>query len=229
MADKKFSNKIKLGTWITPIGVAVYPHLTKPDTKYKAEGEYRTKLKYDGSTAEGIRPKLEKWQDEAFEKFKDALEKDGKKAKSKSLKKAELPLKPETDEDGDETGAFLLNAKRTATGVSKKTGETWKAKIEFADALGRKVSPKGLSIWSGSELRLAVTVFGWYGAKDNEVGVSFDIDGVQIKSLVAGGGREVSFDAVDESGWTPSDSEDEPDSADEDEGEDAGDDETPDF
>lgn len=198
MADKSFPNKIKLGEITTPIGIAVYPHLTKPDTKWKPEGEYRTKIKYDAATAEGLRTTLTKYIDEAFEKYKELLVEYDKKAKVKGLTKADLPLKADVDDDGEETGFFLLNTKRTASGVSKKTGEPWKAKIVIADSKGKAVPTKGLSIWSGSELRVMGKVMGWYGAKDNEVGITVEIAGVQIKKLVSGGDGDVSFEAMDD-------------------------------
>lgn len=210
--------------------MAVYPHLTKPDTKWKKEGEFRVKIKYDAATAEAIRAKLIKLLDEAFEKYKELLTADGKKAKVKTLSKADLPLKAEVDEEGEETGFFLLNTKRTASGINHK-GEPWTAKIVIADALGKPVGKKGLAIWSGTELRVSGTTFGWYGAKDNEVGVSIDIDGVQIKKLVSGGDRDVNFDAIDdEGGWTPGeDADTDSDDADTDAADSVEDGDTPDF
>lgn len=204
MAEKNFPNKIKLGDFTTAVGVAVYPHLVKPDTKWKAEGEFRTKIKYtDAKVIEATREKLTGFLDEAFEKYKELLVEHGKKAKVKSLSKADLPLKPEVDEEGEETGAYLLNTKRTASGVSKKTGEKWKAKIVIADSKGKPVPTKGLSIWSGTELRAQTRVMGWYNAKDNEVGVTLEIAGVQIKKLVQGGDGNVEFEEMeDEDGWT---------------------------
>ena len=42
----------KLNT--TPRGVAVYPHLNSPDTKFKPEGEWRVKLTIEGAEGKGI-------------------------------------------------------------------------------------------------------------------------------------------------------------------------------
>lgn len=228
---KDFPNKIKIADYTTPIGVAVYPHLLKPDTKWKAEGEYRTKLKYDGKTAERITADLTKALDEAFETYKELLVQFNKKGKAlvKTLTKADLPIKAEIDDEGDETGDYLLNTKRTATGT-KKDGTPWKAKIVIADSKGVAVPTKNLSIWSGSELRVMGEIKGWYNAKDNAVGISLEIAGAQIKKLVSGGDRDVSFEAMDdEDGWTADDL---TTSADTDAGDEAdGDatDDTPDF
>lgn len=233
MADKNFPNKFKLGEYITPVGGAVYPHLITPDTKWKAEGEYRSKLKYDGKVAEKIRKDLTPFLDEAFEKYKELLVEHGKKAKVKGLTKADLPLKPEEDEDGEETGFYLLNTKRTASGKTKK-GESWKAKIVIADSKGKPVSTKGLSIWSGTELRVMAKVMAWYNAKDNEVGITLEIQGVQIRKLVSGGDGAVEFDEMEDAdnGWVAND--DAPDADDDEDADAAGDegddaDDTPDF
>jgi hypothetical protein len=217
LADNKLPGKIKLGEITTPVGVAVYPHLTKADTKWKAEGEYRSKLKYDSKIGTGLIDVLQPYADKAFEEYKTLLEDAGKKAKIKSLTKAALPIKPEVDEEGDETGNYILNTKRVASGTSKKSGDTWYSTITLADSKGKVVGmvsadpakkkrqPK-LSIWSGSELRVIGHVMGWYHAKDNEVGISVEIAGVQIKKLVSGGDGNVEFEAMDdEDGWSAPD------------------------
>jgi hypothetical protein len=216
LADKTLPGKIKLGDITTPVGVAVYPRLLKPDTKFNAGGTYGTRLKYDGKTGEALAAKLQPYADKAFEEYKKHLDDAGKKAKIKSLTKAALPIKPEEDEEGEETGNYVLNTKRVASGTSKKTGDTWYSTITLADSKGKVVGmvssdpdkkkrqPK-LSIWSGSELRVIGHVMGWYNPKDNEVGISVEIAGVQIKKLVSGGDN-VEFEAMDdEDGWAAPD------------------------
>ena len=41
MTDKKARNP----RYVTQVGVAIYPHLVEPDTKFNAEGEYKVKLR----------------------------------------------------------------------------------------------------------------------------------------------------------------------------------------
>lgn len=203
---KEFPLKVKIGDYTTPIGVGVYPHLVKADTKWKPEGEFRTKLKYDATVAEKIRADLTKALDTAFETYKELLLQFNKKGKAlvKTVTKAALPLTAETDDEGDETGFFLLNTKRTASG-KKKNGEVWKAKIVIADSKGVAVPTKNLQIWSGTEMRVMGEIKAWYNAKDNQIGISVEIAGVQIKKLVSGGDRDVNFDAIEDDdgdGWT---------------------------
>ncbi len=198
MAEKKKRNKIKIGKLVTPIGVARYPHLVIPDTKWKPEGEYKVDLVLTGEQAEALRPKLEALHDKGFEELKKEHYGDAPNSpKAKRLKKENLPLKPQEDEEGNETGAYLLACKRGASG-EKKDGTTWKAKIDIVDSAGKKMSKEGLSIWGGSKLRVDVDVMAWFSPKDNVVGLKLEIVGVQIIELVAGGGeRESSFGAVE--------------------------------
>lgn len=181
MAKDNKRQKITLGEYVTPIGTASWPKLVEPTTRFKPEGVYETKLIYDGETAEKIRVALDKMLDDAIAKFKEEYP-----DKAKRLKRADLPLTPEFDQDGDETGNFVLKVSRYASGTTK-AGKQWKAKLKYADAKGKPVSAKGLSIWSGSLIRVFCTVAGYIVAKDNSVGVKLEIDVVQIKKLVSGG------------------------------------------
>ncbi|MFG1395892.1 hypothetical protein [Roseixanthobacter pseudopolyaromaticivorans] len=217
MAEKKKRNKIKVGRIITPIGVARYPHVIVPDTKWKPEGEYRCPLIYDEDVADALRPKLQAFLDKGFEELKAEHYGDTPNSpKAKRLKKNDLPIKAHEDEEGNETGQYILTPKRTASGT-KKDGSAWKAKIDIVDSKGKKMSKEGLSIWGGSKLRCDCDVFAWFSPKDNEVGLKLEIVGVQVIELVAGGGeRESSFGEVeggyvaeDDAGRSFSDSEDE--------------------
>lgn len=198
MAESKTPAKIKLGDYQIPFGEFIWPALVEPDTRWKPEGEYTTRIKYDGSTAESIRAKLLEFQKKAEAEYRSKIE---DKRILKALKLADLPLKAEEDEEGEPTGNYLLKVKRKASGVTK-AGKEWKATIPIADASGRLVKTKGLTIWSGTEGRVKCEVFGWYSAKDKEIGITLQIAGVQIKKLVTGSGRDPKFDAIEDGGWT---------------------------
>src|SRR4051812_40371671 len=85
---------------VTPRGRAIYPHLTTPDTKFKAEGQYHVRLAIPTALAE----KLIEQIDAAYEKAQvSALEEVREKnPKTKSVKAADLPYK-QSDEDESET------------------------------------------------------------------------------------------------------------------------------
>lgn len=208
MAEKAKRNKIKVGSLVTPIGVARYPHVITPDTKFKAEGEYRCPLIYSEEVADALRPKLQALLDKGFEELKKEHFGDANSPKAKRLKKNDVPLKAVEDEEGNETGDYLLTPKRTASG-KKKDGSPWKAKINIVDSKGKKLLASGLSIWGGSKLRCDCDVFAWYSPKDNEVGLKLEIVGVQIVELVSGGGeRESAFGSVEGGYEAPDESDD---------------------
>lgn len=197
MSKQEYAPQFRLGPIKLPAGEAVFPHLLVPDTKFKKEGEYRTGIRYDEKTVAPIREQLNKFLDEAVEKYREWLEDNGKKAKAKTLGRADPPIKADTDEEGDETGTFVVNAKRKASG-KRKNGQRWKARLTFADSKGRVIPVKNISdIWGGSELAIYGEVKTYYFAKDNEAGVSIEINGVQIKKLISGGERKVEFDEME--------------------------------
>lgn len=74
----------------SPKGTAVYPSLTKPDTRYNAEGVYKTGLELKGKAAEELKETLK----EVF------IEEFG----AKKLSGAKLPMKD--NEDGSTTFNF---------------------------------------------------------------------------------------------------------------------------
>lgn len=198
MADKKKRNKIKIGSFVTPIGTAKYPHLNTPDTKWVEEGEYRCPLVFSEEVAESIRPKLEDFLDKAFAELKKEHYGDTPNtAKAKKCAKLALPLKPVEDEEGNETGEYQLSPKKKASGT-KKDGTPWKAKIQVFDSKGKKLSPVP-SIWGGSKLKADVDVFGYFVAKDNAIGITLELVGAQVIELVSGGSgdRESRFGEVE--------------------------------
>lgn len=182
MSDKK---PLK---FVTPRGVFVYPKLTKPDTKYKPEGEYRVKLRFTADVFPGeTLAKLEAMRDELAEQTKAALTKKKEGAKVKSLKTRDVLSTEEDKETGEPTGFVVINSKMQASGVSKKDGKPWTRKPKLFDAAGKKL-PVNVQIWGGSEGKVAVEALAYYTPKDNEVGIAFYLNAVQVLKLVQGGG-----------------------------------------
>jgi hypothetical protein len=187
MADNKRPS-IK---FITPRGVAIFPKLSKPDTKFKAEGEYSCKLRLqpDALPAELVE-KLVEMRDTFAAETRDRLTAEKKGAKAKTLKVREGLTTDETDKDsGESTGFVILNAKMTAAGVSKKDGKPWSRSPKLFDAKGTPLKANA-QIWGGSELKLAVEAIPYYTPKDNEVGISFRLEAVQVLVLVSGTAKD---------------------------------------
>lgn len=199
MADNKFPKGIK---FITPRGVFVYPKLNKADTKYKAEGQYSTKLRLadiGNIPAEKINALLA----EFAEQTKKELTEKKNGAKAKNLKVKQFDLTEETDrESGEPTGNLLLNAKMTASGVSKKDGKPWTRKPKLFDAKGTEIkNPK--QIWGGTEGKLSVEAVPYYTPKDNECGITLRLEAAQILKLVSGSDKDAAgYGFGEEEGYT---------------------------
>lgn len=189
MADKKKRNKIKIGSFITEVGTAKYPHINTPDTKWKEEGEYRCPLIFSEEVADRLRPKLEAFLEKGFAELKKEHYGDTPNtAKAKKCSKLDLPLKAVEDEEGNETGEYQLSPKKTASGT-KKDGTPWKAKVGVFDSKGKKMLPAP-AVWGGSKLKADVDVFAYFAAKDNAIGITLELVGVQVIELVSGGSGE---------------------------------------
>lgn len=158
-------------------GIARYPWLNKPDTKFKAEGQFKVDLEIDAETAE---PLLSMFEDIRAAEIAAAKV----KLKGKKPKEADLPLVPKLDEDGNETGTYLLKAKMTASGVSKRTGKPWSRVVPIFDAKGKPANPQ---IYGGSELILSIEPKGWANPK-GECSVTCYLEGVQVIKLSQGSG-----------------------------------------
>ena len=171
----------------TPIGIAIYPKLTEPDYKWKAEGEYGLKIRLSEEDALPLIATMEKLVDEVYAKAEAACK--NKLEKSRLKRVEDLPCKEELDEEATPTGYYLLNAKMKASGTSKKTGKTWKRTPAIFDSVGRPITNTGsLEIWSGSEVRVAYTLEAFSTALG--IGCSCRLEAVQIIKLVSGGQKD---------------------------------------
>ena len=84
-----------MSKYVSPKGSAGYPKLLKPDTKFKAEGEYSTTLTMDKKTAKPLMDQIEEAYTEEFG--------------AKALPKANFPYKE--DEEGNITFKFKSKQK----------------------------------------------------------------------------------------------------------------------
>lgn len=172
----------------TPKGIAVWPKLDTPDTKFDAEGVYTVKLKLTDEEAAPYVVLINKLAADHFEKTKAACKDPVKKKKIKLTE--DMPYKPEYDKEGNETGHTILSFKMKASGVSKKTGKPWTRKPSLFDAKGEKIV-KVPNIGGGSLIRVSCEYVPWDNPK-GEVGTSARLEGVQIIKLCSFGDRSAS-------------------------------------
>lgn len=170
MAIKKKYEIIK-----TPAGTAVWPKLTKPDTKFNADGVFSTKLRIPAEEAQGLIQKLN-------EIHQANLSEQTKIAKKK-VKEAALPWVEVLDEDGNETGDLEFNFKRVAK-VTTKDGKKFDVKIPLFDSQNQPL--EDVDVWGGSTIVIAAEVVPYYTAMVG-AGLSLRLKAVQVKKLVQGG------------------------------------------
>lgn len=208
MASKE---KRKYINFVTPAGVAIWPRVNKPDTKFNPDGAYSARLAFAPDVIQEFIDKYTETLDE-FEVTKraelaaTAKGTDKKKAKAaaeslKNLSRVEIG-KPEIGDDGEETGRILINFKLNAKYTNKDTGKTSLYVPKLFDSKGK---PTTVDVWGGSVLKIGGTVNPYFSAKDDEIGVSFRLSGVKIIKLVTKGGQtaeSMGLGGEEEGGWS---------------------------
>ncbi len=183
---------------VSPKGIAVWPRLNEPDTKFKQEGEYTVALAYDGDDAacNKLIAGLEKLRDEEFAKW---LSENPKKKKAAEV----APVyTDEVDEEGDETGRKLLKFKMRASGISKKTKKHFTMKPDIFDAQGRKMANPP-QIGGGSELKVSFEVGGFFVESAKKFYLTLRMVAVQVIDLVEFGSRKAGdYGFGEEEGYT---------------------------
>ena len=150
----------------TPVGTALWPHLNEPDTKFDKDGNYSVNLVVTKPQAMEISEKLT----EILEEFIASGE-------SKSKKKAKLPIKEDTDQEGQSTGNYQIKFKLRAVGQSR--GERWEQRPALFDSQGQPLSEV---IGSGSKIKVGAEVVPYSTAMAG-TGVSLRLKAVQVIEL----------------------------------------------
>jgi hypothetical protein len=195
-------------TIISPKGIAVYPRLNKPDTKYDANGVYKAPLKLDTDDEDAaefcnlLDGLCEEAYVQAVQKAVEAGEYKSEAVAMKRIKRADPPYTVIEDEDGEETSFIKVNFKMKARIKSRKTGEEFDLKPKIFDAHKQEM-PKCPAVYSGSTIRVAFRPVFWY-TKQLGAGVKLQLEAVQIIDLVqgSGGGDADSYGFGDEDGYS---------------------------
>ncbi|QDP55850.1 MAG: putative helix-destabilizing protein [Prokaryotic dsDNA virus sp.] len=152
-------------TITTPTGIALYPWLSKPDTEYNKDGEYKVNLVLSKKEAQPI-------IDTINEVFSENLKDELKKQKKKTIKTANPPYADELDDDGKPTGNVIFKFKSKAA-----------YKPAIFDAGGDTLTDT--QIWGGSEIRVNAALYPYFVSTIG-AGVSLKLRAVQVIALVEG-------------------------------------------
>lgn len=179
MAQKPYRKTI-----VTPAGIAEYPWLQTPDTRF-GEPTYKVNVRISGEEAVAFMEKIEEIKAEALAHLQED-------PKNKKLIDLTLPIAEAEDENGNtipDTWIVKCKAKAFFTGQDGKVVEN---KLTIVDA---KKKPVSVSIYGGSKVKVAINV----GAAATSIykGLVFRIAGVQVLELVSGGGASNLFSEED--------------------------------
>jgi hypothetical protein len=183
--------------YTSPKGVAVFPHITKPDTQFDPEGVYNTKLQIPEEKAGEFCKLLDEAHAQAVAQAKK--DRKGKKGKAAKFEEADLPYEKEEDDEGDYTGNILVTRIKQKAVITKKDGEKVRMKVNVFDAKGKAFKPD--YIGGGSTIKVAFQIIP-FDTKTAGVGVTLRLKAVQVLDLQTGGnassygfGEEEGFDA----------------------------------
>ncbi len=159
--------KLKNPRYTTPAGIAQYPYLTKPDTKFNPDGEYKVSLVIPGANAQDLVTFLDEQHEANVAKVK-------KENAGKRIKEGEVPYVINED-TGEVTVRFKLKAR-----VTPKSGDSFEQRPALFDAKGKPlVDPK---IGGGSKLKIAYEVVPYFTAIAG-AGISLRMKAVQVIDL----------------------------------------------
>tara|TARA_B100001939_G_scaffold165780_1_gene142952 strand:- start:7406 stop:8146 length:741 start_codon:yes stop_codon:yes gene_type:complete len=165
-------------TFTTAKGIAYYPYISAPDTKFDEQGHYKVNLCL---SEEDAQPVIELIKQSVVEGIK-ALKKD---KPNMEIKQAPLPFSKEVDEDGNPTGNVIIKFKSKAA-----------YKPAVFDSKGNMMTNS--NIYGGSEIKVNGSCAFFHTAMIG-AGVSIRLRAVQVIQYVEGasGANKFGFDEVD--------------------------------
>lgn len=169
--------------YATPAGVAKWPHLTKPDFKFKDAGEFHTKLRIGAEDFENtMKPIIDEIYEDAVKKAK-AL---NAKEKKKPPKVLDLPYYK--DEEANE---YEVSFKAKYSWIDRATQEKKTRLVPIFNAAGTPMKGESLKIGNGTTMRVSYVIDPFHTALG--VGVSLKLEGVKILNLVEYGANAESY------------------------------------
>jgi len=168
-------------TFTTAKGIAYYPYISAPDTKFDEQGHYKVNLCL---SEEDAKPVIELIKQSVVEGIK-ALKKDKPNAE---IKQAPLPFNKEVDDDGNPTGNVIIKFKSKAA-----------YKPAVFDSKGNMMTNS--NIYGGSELKVNGSCAFFHTAMIG-AGVSIRLRAVQVIQYVEGANGATKFGFEEVEGFT---------------------------
>ena len=200
LEEKKMSEAPRYEAITTPAGLAIFPWITKADTKHVPTGVFKVDVSIPEELATDTINKLERIRDEFIATLSEAKQ-GALTPRPVYLTEYTRPEYPEdaTDEEkedirltfeGQPTGNILLRWKMKAR-VMPREGEMFdQAPVVVDAATGEAITAP---VYDGSIIRVKGQVVPYTNAKDAVVGVTLRMKSVQVIELVSGSGEGSSF------------------------------------
>lgn len=185
------SKRRKYPQFTTKPAPVLFAWLDKPSTKFKKEGgKYDVTVLLTKEEADEIK----EWLKPIFAEAKKEFLEDPK-AKKKNNEgvlrkdyKISLPVTPQRDEEGEETGMYQFKASMNAQ-YTKEDGEVLNFTVPIFDAKKNPIKPK---VGRGSKVRVNFEACPFVMDATSKMGISARLKAVQIIDLVeySGGGAD---------------------------------------
>lgn len=175
-------------SYTSPAGIAQYPRLVEPDTKYNPDGEFKVTLELNAAESQEMMNFLD-------EQYKRSQEKAKKDFPGKKIKQGPNPY-----EVDDDTGKVTVKFKTKAK-VTMRSGDSFDQKVALFDAKGKPlVNPP--NVGGGSKIKVSYQVVPYYTATVG-AGLTLRMKAVQIIKLVeyTSGANASSYGFKEEDGY----------------------------
>jgi hypothetical protein len=175
-------------TITTPKGIAKYPHVNEPNTRFNPMGEYSCSIVVSDEDGTAFRAKIEELFDAEYER--ECI------IHKKKLKKSQhFPVAQ------DEDGQWLVKTKQVSK-VETKSGDVYTFDVKLFDASGQPVKSENCRVGSGSQVRCSIEPRTWYNPSVG-FGMTLSLRAVQVIELVesSGGSSADSFGFDAEEGF----------------------------
>jgi len=167
----------------SPVGVARFPKLSTPDTKFKEDGEYSVLLQLQKDS-----PENQSFINELSKIFETNYKNVSAENKGKKIKRMDPPWKDAVDREGNDLNCWDIRIKMAASFTSKADGKKVDMRPAIFDA---KLNPTTVDVGGGSKIRVNFDVVPFYVPAIG-AGLSLRLRAVQVLELSRRGERNAS-------------------------------------
>jgi hypothetical protein len=161
---------------VSPVGLAKFPYLVKPDTKFDDRGMFKVDLIISPKEASQIKSVATKLAT-------DFKKNDVEGNPSRKKWGLHLPLLEDIDQDGEETGMMVARFKQAAV-IRTRDGRDIQKSVLLFDSQGNRCEDD-INPYSGTKMSVAYSMRAYSNPTGKTYGVTFRLIAVQIIELAA--------------------------------------------